>query len=445
MDEAIELAEMNELFDRLFPICRSITGDGLRETISILTEYMPLESFNVPTGTSVFDWEIPKEWVIRGGWLKGPDGKKIVDFETSNLHILNYSTPINIKLSLSDLQDHLYSIPELPEAVPYVTSYYKERWGFCLTHQQREQLVEGEYHAYIDSEHIDGELNFAHAVLPGDTDREVLISTYICHPSIANNELSGPIVSAYLYKRISEWTNRRFTYRFVFIPETIGSISYLHKFGGELKEKLHSGLVLTCLGGSKELSYKMSRSGANPIDRLWGNLISSGELKGDTRPFTPTHGSDERQYCSPGFNLPVGQMARTVYGGYEGYHNSLDTKEFMTIEALHKSLKGLELLLIANEADGFYINLNPFGEVKLDKHGLYPDINSPTSKEKSSNDITDQRTQLNDLLTVLNYSDGNYSLSDIADICKCSIFRLLPIVENLKEKGIITGPLSRKE
>lgn len=440
-----ELKEMENLFDILFPICRSITGPGLRETLNILGNYLPLSHFAVKTGTKCFDWTIPEEWRIREAWLKGPNGEKIVDFAESNLHVVNYSMPVNRKISLEELRQHLFTNHWLPDAIPYVTSYYKRRWGFCLPHRTYENLIEGEYHAYIDSELVDGELNFAHAVLPGESEREVLISSYVCHPSMANNELSGPIVAAFLYRRLAQWKKRRFTYRFVFVPETIGSIAYLSCFGSELKEKLHSGLVLTCLGGKETLSYKLSRREDTPIDRVVKHLFQNEEFAGRLRPFTPTHGSDERQYCSPGFNLPVGQMSRMVYGTYPGYHNSLDDKETMRIEALQKSVVELEKVLQALELHGYYINLSPFGEVKLDKHGLYPDINSPTSWGHSHNGLFDHRKQLDAVLTVLNYADGEYDLTIIAEKCGCHVLELGPLLQLLKEKGLLAGPFDQKE
>lgn len=444
MDKQQELLEMNRLFDQLFPICRSITGQGVRDTISLLSEQLPLELFGVPTGDQVFDWEIPEEWVIRDAWLKGPNGEIIAEFKKHNLHILNYSTPINEHISLAALKDHLYSLPGLPDAIPYVTSYYKRRWGFCISHEQLQQLEDGIYHAYIDSELKQGELNYAHAILPGTSEREILISTYICHPSMANNELSGPIVAAFLYNRISKWQNRRFTYRFVFVPETIGSIAYLHQFGKQMKERTHGGLVLTCLGGQEKLSYKLSRSGENPLDQIWQQMLALKQWEGSTRPFTPEFGSDERQYCSPGFNLPVGQMARSVYGNYPGYHNSLDTKESMTIESLQQSVDELETLLLINEAEGYYINRFPYGEVKLDKHGLYPDMNSPATRSFSSNEVMDSRTQLNRILMLLNYSDGRHTLLDIAKLSRCSITGLMPLVKHLIDKEILAGPFHEK-
>lgn len=444
MDKAAELKQIEDLFDRLFPICRSITGSGLRETIGLLSEQLPLEMFSVSTGTQVFDWEIPQEWIIRDAWLRDPSGNVIADFKRSNLHVINYSEPVHVKLPLEEIKKYLHTLPHLPEAVPYITSYYKRRWGFCIAHNVLEQLPDGEYEAYIDSSHVQGELNFAHAVLHGESSREVLISSYICHPSMANNELSGPLVAAFLYNRLARWTNRRFTYRFVFVPETIGSIAYLHRFGEELKENVDAGLVLTCLGGQQGLSYKLSRSGKNPLDRIWKQLSTRGELQGSTRNFTPAFGSDERQYCSPGFNLPVGQMARAVYGNYPGYHNSLDTKESMTIQALQRSIDEIEQILIANEWEGYYVNRFPYGEVKLDKHGLYPDMNSSFTIKQSNNEVVDNRVQLNRILTLLNYADGEHTLTEIADLCGCSLILLIPIVQQLLEKEIIEGPYLEK-
>lgn len=443
IERARELRAMDELFDRLFPINRSITGPGLRETLRIIGEYVPLEQFGVPTGTKVFDWEIPKEWRIFEAWIKGPDGSKIVDFEHHNLHVVNYSVPVDQVMSLEELLPHLHTIPHLPDAIPYVTSYYKERWGFCLTHRQLEQLTPGDYHIYIRSEHVPGELNFAHALLPGESKEEVLISTYVCHPSMANNELSGPIVATFLYHRLLRRQKRRFTYRFVWIPETIGSITYLSMFGKELKRKLTAGLVLTCLGGSGPLHYKKTRRENTRLDRLVEHLFGSA-ISGNVHPFTPVTGSDERQYNSPGFNLPVGQLNRTLQTGFPGYHNSLDTKEAMTITALQQSLDEIETILAAFELDGYYLNTNPYGEVKLDKHGLYPDMNSPLLRKHSNNDLADQRTQLNRILMLLNYADGQHSLQEIARKCGCSVMELEPIVNLLLDKGLLRGPYSEK-
>ncbi|MFD2442705.1 DUF4910 domain-containing protein [Bacillus sp. CGMCC 1.16607] len=438
-----ELQQMDQLFDLLYPINRSITGEGVRQTFNILKEIIPLDVFFIPTGTKVFDWEIPKEWKIHEGWLKGPDGKKIVDFSDHNLHVVNYSTSVDRKLSLEELKPNLYTIPNLPEAIPYVISYYRERWGLCLPYSTYESLEEGTYHAYIDSEHVDGVLNFAHAILPGESKEEILISTYVCHPSMANNELSGPIVATFLYNRLKKWKKRRFTYRFVFVPETIGSISYLYKFGNELKKNTYSGLVLTCLGGKVDLSYKHSRQGNAPIDRVVNHFFEGG-LKGSTRAFTPNNGSDERQYCSPGFNLPVGQMARLTYGQYKEYHTSLDNKELITIKSLQKSVNEIECILQGLELEGYYVNLSPFGEVKLDKHGLYPDINSQDRWTRADNEAINHREILNWVLSILNYSDGEHTLLQIAEKCNCSILDLEPVIDILKSKGILEGPYTNQ-
>lgn len=437
-----ELRQMEQMFDRLFPLCRSITGPGLRETLKIINEFMPLEQFAEQTGTKMFDWQVPEEWRIREAWLKGPRGEKIIDFKDHNLHVLNYSIPVNKQLSLEELKEHLYTAPHMPDAIPYVTSYYKRRWGFCLPQNQFDRLEPGEYHAYIDSELVDGEINYAHAVLPGQTKEEVLISSYVCHPSMANNELSGPITAAFLYQRLKQWPQRRFTYRFVLAPETIGAIAYLHRFGDHLKNSLHAGMILTCVGGGDPLSFKKTRRETSPIDMVVEHMFAKGNHKGRLREFTPINGSDERQYCSPGFNLPVGQMSRMLHSGYSGYHNSADTKEAMTIEALQDCVNQVEEILLALELDGYYINRYPYGEVKLDRHGLYPDMNNPQMWGYSSNQVVDARTQLNRVLIMLNYSDGLHSLREIADKCGCSILQLKPVVDILLNKGLIEGPFT---
>lgn len=440
-----ELKEMDRLFDRLFPIFRSITGEGVRESLRILQEYIPLEVKSIKSGTEVFDWEIPKEWVIREAWIKDEHGNEIINISNCNLHVVNYSEPVDQWMTLDELKPYLHTIPHLPEAIPYVISYYSKRWGFCLSHNQLQSLAEGNYHVYIDSEHIDGELNYAHAVLPGKSKNEVLISTYICHPSMANNELSGPIVAAFLYDRLKQWKEREFTYRFVFIPETIGSITYLHEYGDYLKENLYSGLVLTCLGGKEyPLNYKKSRKIDAPLNELVDFLVENEERNITIREFTPINGSDERQYCSPGFNLPVGQFSRMVYGQYDGYHNSLDTKEAMTIEALLDSLNQLEEVLKLQELNGFYKNLKPFGEPKLGKYNLYPDLNSPTNRSSSSNNRIDNRQQLNQILSILNYSDGEHDLLSIASKMKYLLEDYRFSIETLKTSGLLAGPFYKK-
>lgn len=441
-----ELKEMDKLFNRLFPIMRSITGDGVRESIRILKEYIPpLEMEGVPSGSNIFDWEIPREWVIREAWIKDEHGNEIININNLNLHVVNYSEPINKWVTLEELKENVHTIPHIPEAVPYVISYYKERWGFCMSKNQLDSLPEGKYHVYIDADKIVGELNYAHAILPGKTKKEVLISTYICHPSMANNELSGPIVAAFLYNRIKQWENREFTYRFVFVPETIGSIAYLSKYGAHLKENLYSGAVLTCLGGKNHnLSYKNARNENAPLNKLISFLNDREKLDVSIRPFSPRSGSDERQYCSPGFNLPVGQFSKMIYAKFTGYHNSLDTKENMTIESLYESLNEIESILKLQELDGYYLNLKPYGEPKLGKYNLYPDINAPALRGRSSNKVLDNRQQLNQILTLLNYSDGEHQLSEIASTLSYRLEDYVVSIEALKDHKLLSGPFFEK-
>jgi len=424
-------------FEELWPLARSITGPGLRKSLAILQQDIPLDMEGVPSRTNVFDWEIPPEWHIHKAQLTGPDGNVYADFENTNLAVVNYSEPVDTYLSLEELDSHLYTDPDVPNATPYVTSYYERNWGFCLPHTRYVELPEGEYHAYIDSEFVDGELNYGHTLLPGRSEKEVLLSSYLCHPSLANNELSGPLVLAALYQRLAEWDSREYTYRFVLCPETIGSISYLFDHGDQLDKRLVAGLVLTCLGGPDDtLSYKTTRQEYALIDRVVWNLAEQGDLDFDIRPFTPTSGSDERQYCSPGFNLPVGQMARTVYAQYEGYHNSKDDKQFMGIDPLLQSTDILEEVLRTFEYAGRYENQKPYGEPMLSKRDLYPTVNSPRRWSDTALEVSEQEF-LNRVLTVLNYSDGNRPMVDIAEQYGCSVDELIPVIETLEEYGLL--------
>lgn len=439
-----ELVEIENLLDNLYPICRSITGEGLRESLNILSMHLPLEILGFKTGEKALNWEIPQEWIIRDAWIKDKNEVKVLDFKDNNLHVINYSAPINKEITLEELLQHIYTNPSLPNAIPYVISYYKKRWGFCMEYAKFKELEEGKYHAFIDSEFIDGELNLGHTMLKGESEKEILISSYLCHPSMANNELSGPIVLAFLYKRIFKWKKRNFTYRFVVNPETIGSIAYLSRFGEQLIKHMYSGIILTCLGGDMSLSYKKSRRGDTPIDKITAHLFDSKVICGTMREFTPINGSDERQYCSPGFNLPVGQFAKLIYGQYKEYHTSLDNKELMGIENVLKSIDEIELILKANEYNGYYINQYPYGEIKLDKYDLYPDMNGPSTNGYSNSNKMDGRQELNYILMILNYSDGEHTLLDIAQKCNCNILNLVDIVDKLIAKGVLEGPYFEK-
>ena len=433
-----EVEFLSRLFDVLFPICRSITGPGIRNSLEILADHIPIQIHGVPTGTKVFDWTIPDEWHIRGARLTGSDGKVYADFSETNLSVVNFSEPVDQELSLDELQPHLHSIPTLPDAIPYVTSYYARNWGFCIPHQVLSNLPEGRYHAWIDSEFKSGVLNYGELVLPGETSREFLLTSYLCHPSLANNELSGPLVMLALYNRILQWPRRRLTYRFVIAPETIGSLTYLSLMGDHLKENLVGGLILTCLGGpNKSLSYKTSRREDALIDQTVRYMKETGDLDVDIRPFTPVGGSDGRQYCSPGFNLPVGQIARTVYGAYKGYHNSLDTKDFLRIDSLVASAEAISRLLRSFEYTGCFQNLQPYGEPQLGRRNLYPNVNSPDTWNRSTDTFIDERELLNRILMILSYSDGQHSMISIARRCNTSVSDLIPIVQKLEDEELL--------
>lgn len=433
----VELVE--SLFDRLLPLCRSITGAGFRQSLEVLREVLPLEVQRIASGTPLFDWTAPREWVIRDARLTGEDGRLVASFRETNLAVVSYSIPVDRWLTLAELTPHLHTLPELPEATPYVTSYYREDWGFCIPHRVFASLPEQRYHAWIDSELIEGELNFGELVLPGRSSREILLSSYLCHPSLANNELSGPLVLALLYQKLCRWPRRRYTYRFLLNPETIGSLAFLSRRGQHLREHLAAGLVLTCLGGpNPRLSFKRPRREGTILDEVIDNLRQTGTLDLAIREFTPTSGSDERQFCSPGFDLPVGQIARTVYGEYPGYHNSLDDKQFMGIAPLLRSADEIELLLRGLECGGYFRNLSPEGEPQLGRRGLYPSLNSDqTRRTASSDDVLDGRQLLDALLMLLSYSDGRHSAAWIASRLGQPVVRLSAAIDRLEEEGLL--------
>lgn len=431
--------DLDHLFDRLYPICRSIMGSGIRESLEIINEYIPLNLKHIPTGTKILDWIVPQEWIIRDATLKGPDGLLYASLDASNLHIVNYSIGVNMKLQKEELENNLFSIPELPSAIPYVTSYYKKKWGFCLAHETRKKMPSGEYTAIIDAEHRDGMLTYGEAYLPGKSKEEILISTYLCHPSMANNELSGPLAFVSLYNRIRKWDNRNYSYRFYIGPETIGSVAYLSQQGWDLKKKMISGLVLTCLGGPKKsVSLKLSRNKDALVNKVAAHLNRTEGMDLDIRAFVPTSGSDERQFCSPGFNLPVAQFAKTLYADYDGYHNSLDDKEFMSIDSVKDSVDQIEHFLMCQEYAGVFWNTKPYGEVQLGRRGLYPNVNEHRMSGRSTDQKMDGRTQLNCILNILNYSDGHHTMLDIAEICGTDLVQLIPIIQKLEESNLLS-------
>ena len=404
---------INNLFDELFPILRSITGKGYLKSLNILSKYIKFKKLKYPSGKKVFDWTIPKEWVIKDAYIRY-DGKKILDLKKNNLHIVNYSVPVNKIMSLRELNKHLYSVKKKPNIVPYVTSYYKKNFGFCLEHKKREKLKDKNYQVVIDSKFIKGNVINGISKIKGKTKKTILISSYLCHPSMANNELSGPLTMVGLYKRIKKWKNRQYNYLFLINPETIGSICFLSNHKDFLKKNLDSGLVLTCLGGpKKKLSYKKSRIGTSSLDKIFTHLNNEGKVR--IREFNPTGGSDERQYCGSELNLPVGQIARTIYNEYYEYHTSADNKKFMKISQVMKSIDQIENILKINDNLYALKRYMPFCELQLGKRNLYPNIHSSQTINDSSDNILKDRKQLNILLYILSYADGKNNILDISN------------------------------
>ena len=384
----------------------------MRETLDILSELVPLERIEVDSGTKCFDWTIPKEWVVRDAYVIDPNGQRILEVKRNNLHLVSYSIPFRGRITREELDANLFSLPDQPRAIPYVTSYYLPRWGFCIEHEKRQKLPDGIYEVVVDTDLIDGSLTIGEAVLPGATKDEILISTYICHPSIANNELSGPLVAAFLWQHIAQRPFRKYTYRFVFAPETIGSVAYLSLRGEHLRQHLAAGYVVTCVGTDAALTYKRSRRGNSLADRAALHVLNEDfedEFSQDL-PFFPNDGSDERQYCSPGFNLPVGSLMRSVYGTYPEYHTSLDNRDFVSFEAMAETIGIYAAIIDALEANGTWERTNPFCEPQLGQYGLYPSVNALASQ-----------AQVSDMMWFLNYADGLYDLIEISRISGVSL------------------------
>jgi aminopeptidase-like protein len=394
--------EMHRFIAEAYPICRSITGDGVRQTLAMIRERIPLEIREVPSGTPVFDWTVPREWNVRDAWVKGPDGRKVIDFQRSNLHVLNYSVPVHTRLSLEELKQHLFTLPDQPDLIPYRTSYYREAWGFCMAHREMLALPEGEYEVRIDSTLADGLLTYGELFLPGEIEREVLFSCHVCHPSLCNDNLSGIAVMTWLARELAD-RPRRYSYRFLFIPGTIGSITWLAR-NEERAGRIAHGLVAANLGDPGRFHYKKSRRGAGEIDRAVLHVLrTSGEDFGieDFVPF----GYDERQYSSPGFDLAVGSLTRTPYGRYPEYHTSADNLELVRPEALAGSLATYLRVVGVLEGNRRYLNLNPKCEPQLGRRGLYRTIGGDDAG----------RSRELALLWVLNLSDGRHGLLDIAE------------------------------
>lgn len=394
---------MYTLISDLYPICRSITGDGLRQTVGMIQAQIPLTIHEVATGTSVFDWTVPKEWNIRDAYIKDSKGRRVVDFQASNLHVVNYSAPVHQRMSLEELKPHLFSLPEHPDWIPYRTSYYKETWGFCLTHNQAMALVDDEYEVHIDSSLENGSLTYGEAYLQGETSDEVLFSSHACHPSMCNDNLSGMAVATFLAKQLAERPRRKYSYRFLFMPGTIGAITWLARNEHRVAQIKH-GLVLSCLGDPGAFTYKRTRRGDADIDQAAVNVLRHSGRDHAVVDFSP-YGYDERQYCSPAFNLPVGVLSRTPHGRFPEYHTSADNLAFVQPERLAESLEAVRTIVDVLEHNAVYRNMAPKCEPHLGKRGLY----------RSMGGFADPGYLQQAMFWVLNFSDGAHSLLDISD------------------------------
>ncbi len=415
--------EMHCFMKELFPICRSITGNGVRETLDRIKKHIPLKTHEVPTGTKVFDWEVPKEWNIQDAFILDEDGNKIVDFKENNLHVVGYSIPVDKWLTLAELQEHLHSLPEQPDAIPYVTSYYKEYWGFCISHNQRKSLKEGRYRVVINSELKDGHLTYGEYIIPGKTQQEVFLSTYICHPSMANNELSGPVVTTFLAKWIAS-NPRRYTYRIIFIPETIGSITYLSRNLTEMQKNIIAGFNISCVGDERAYSYLSSRYGNTFADKVVLNILNFKHPDFIRYSFLD-RGSDERQYCSPGVDLPLVTLSRSKYGTYPEYHTSLDNLELVTPKGLAGSYELLKDIIQLIESNRRF-KINCYGEPQLGKRGLYPTLSTRSSG-----------ATVRKMMNFIAYADGQNDLIDISNRIDVPVWELYPIVDKLLNSGLL--------
>lgn len=414
-----------ELADELFPINRSLTGDGVRTTLKRLQEINPeLNICEIPTGTEVFDWTIPKEWEMKEGYIEDEEGNRILDYADTNLSVLGYSTPVDRWVDLPELKKYIYVEENQPEAIPYVTSYYKERYGFCMSKNQKDSLKDGKYHMVINSKLKEGSLTYGELYIPGELEQEILFSTYVCHPSMANNELSGPCVSTYLAKWIKELKNRKYSYRILFLPETIGSIAYLSKHLECMKKNVIAGYVISCVGDDRTYSYLQSIKGDTLADRAIQNVLMYHYPNFKKYSFLD-RGSDERQYNSVGVELPVCTFCRSKFGEYDEYHTSLDNMALISPEGLQGSYDVLRNTIILLENNGFY-KMKCFGEPQLGKRGLYPTIS-----QKGSYD------NVKAMMNFIAYANGKRDLIEISNLIGVASEHLLEVIDKLKQNDIL--------
>ena len=418
--------EIHDFAKKLWPINRSITGDGVRETLSLISHQIKnLEIKSVPSNTSVFDWTVPREWRVKEAYIIDPKGKKICDFKLNNLHLVGYSIPYKGKMSLQELKKNLYTLPGQPDAIPYITSYYNEHWGFCLSQNQFESLENGIYEVVIDSELFDGVLNYGEVSIKGNSDKEIFLSTYICHPSMANNELSGPSVTTFLVKWLQEIKDLEFSYRIIFIPETIGSITYLSLHHEKMKQNIFAGFNVSCVGDDREYSYLPSRNGNTISDLVAKHVLKWIEPNFKSYSWLD-RGSDERQYCAPGIDLPIASMMRTKYGTFPEYHTSLDNlKNVVTPKGLDGGYWLFRKAIEALEKNKKY-EVCVLGEPQMGKRGLYPNL----STKDSDKDVMI-------MMDILSMCDGKLSLIQIAEILNLPVWELYDPIKTLESHDLI--------
>ena len=421
------------LCKKLWPLNRSITGEGTRETLRQLKKVVPkLKIKEIRSGKKVFDWTVPKEWKVDDAYIITPEGKKICDFKINNLHLLNYSISVNKKISLDKLQKNLFSIKELPDAVPYKTSYYNKKWGFCISYNERKKLKKGIYQVNIKASHFKGSMSYGEIIIKGKLNKEIFLSSYICHPSMANNEISGPSVLINLTKWILSIKKRKYTYRIIFIPETIGSIAYLHQNYKILKKNVLAGFNLTCLGDNRTYSFLPSRIGTTLSDRVAINVLKKVYPKFKKYSWLE-RGSDERQYCAPGIDLPIATIMRSKFGEYPEYHTSLDRLgKVVTPKGLETSYKTIKLIIESLEKN-IYIRSNILCEPNLGKRNLYSKVGGLTKFDKGYSKQKKNRLYLD----VMSYADGKHSLTDIANLCKIKLSELNLIIKKLRVNELI--------
>jgi aminopeptidase-like protein len=422
--DAALAAELFGLVADMYPICRSLTGDGVRLTLEIIGRVVPLEVHEVPSGTAVLDWTVPDEWNIRDAYIADSSGRRVVDFRAHNLHVVNYSIPVHETMSLDALRPHLISLPDRPDAVPYRTSYYERTWGFCLSQRQLDALAPGDYEVCIDASLEPGVLTYGEVVVPGELDDEILVSAHICHPSLADDNLSSIAVSACLARRLAEGPRPRLTHRFVYAPGTIGAITWLAR-NGAAAERIRHGLTLTCLGDDQPFTYKRTVFGGTVIDQAAAYVVGRSEPPGAVIDFFP-YGYDERQYNSPGFRLPVGSLMRGRHGQFPEYHTSDDNLSFITGESLAESLEVLASVLGVVDRNRVLRNLEPYGEPQLGRRGLYGALGGTT--------IADAQLTM---LWILNLSDGAHSLLDIAERAGVDFEAVVATAEILERHGLV--------